>query len=260
MTYIRRAELNSKIEAGASLTGIRLATSTPMQRMAELDDADRERIVSELGEEAAKSRLVRFVISTEKRARDGWVIRADGWELEEYRKNPVVLWNHEARWGGPRIGDSAVYLDGKTLRAVCSFLPREVSELAYSLGEIAATRGHAASVGFSILDYLRVDDPLVLEEWPWALDITLVELTEWSLVNVPSDTDAYAEARARGIPTQAVADFAAELMDEGSPARAFLERLYASSREAPAPVVSAPAAPTIIEPTDWKKEIAGALG
>jgi hypothetical protein len=34
----------------------------------------------------------RFVASTEVPARDGMIIAADGWQLANYRKNPIVLW------------------------------------------------------------------------------------------------------------------------------------------------------------------------
>lgn len=166
---------------------------------AELLPDDRERVRAALGDDAAAGRLVPFVISTEARASDGHVIRANGWRLEQYKRNPVVLWSHDR--SAPRLGDSVVEVRDGVLRAVFSPLPREVSELAYSLGEVAATRGHAASVGFGIVE-AEPSSPEVRAEIPWALDITAAELDEWSLVNIGADPLALT-ARADGVRLRA---------------------------------------------------------
>jgi HK97 family phage prohead protease len=39
--------------------------------------------------------IVTAVVSTENVARDGAIIRADGWVLDSYVSNPVVLWGHD---------------------------------------------------------------------------------------------------------------------------------------------------------------------
>lgn len=43
-----------------------------------------------------KSRQVTVLVSTGKKARDGMIISPDGWVLEHYHVNPVVLWAHDA--------------------------------------------------------------------------------------------------------------------------------------------------------------------
>lgn len=166
---------------------------------AELLPDDRERVRAEFGDDAAAGRLVPFVISTEARAADGHVIRAGGWRLDGYKRNPVVLWNHDR--SAPRVGDSVVEVRGAELRAVFAPLPRDVSELAYALGEVAATRGHAASVGFGIVE-AQPAPPDVRTEIPWALDILQAELDEWSLVNIGADPLALT-ARADGVRLRA---------------------------------------------------------
>ena len=45
-----------------------------------------------------------FVISNGSIDRDFDTINPDGWNLENYRKNPVVLWNHE--WDDPPVAKS----------------------------------------------------------------------------------------------------------------------------------------------------------
>jgi len=162
---------------------------------AELLPEDRERVRAEFGDDAAAGRLVPFVISTEARAADGHVIRAAGWKLDAYKRNPVVLWNHDR--SAPRVGDSVVEVRGSELRAVFAPLPRDVSELAYALGEVAATRGHAASVGFGIVE-AEPSSADVRSEIPWALEILQAELDEWSLVNIGADPLALT-SRADGV-------------------------------------------------------------
>lgn len=175
-----------------------MRAAAPRVRTELLPD-DRERVRAALGDAAAGGRLVPFVISTEARASDGHVIRASGWRLEQYQRNPVVLWSHDR--SSPRLGDSVVEVRDNVLRAVFSPLPREVSELAYSLGEVAATRGHAASVGFGIVEASPAPAE-VRGEIPWALDITAAELDEWSLVNIGADPLALT-ARADGVRLRA---------------------------------------------------------
>ena len=45
--------------------------------------------------EDTDTRMVDFVASTEDVDRDGDVIRVQGWDVDEYRKNPVILWAHD---------------------------------------------------------------------------------------------------------------------------------------------------------------------
>ena len=47
---------------------------------------------------------VTFVLSTDEVDRHGDVVSADGWRLEAYRENPVLLWAHD--YQHPAIGDS----------------------------------------------------------------------------------------------------------------------------------------------------------
>ncbi len=210
--YLTRRAAQAAIqqrEADGDILDISLVrvTEAPSLRRDPSDD-ELAKAREALGDKALEgARVVPFVISTEKRASDGHTIAAEGWDLEQYRKNPVVLWGHET-WA-PRIGDSAVWVDtgdpGKrVLRAAAVFFPREVSELSHTLGEISALRGHAASVGFRILAANPAEEA-VRDKLPWALDIVSARLLEWSLVNVPADPDAIAEARERGIDTQPLA-------------------------------------------------------
>jgi hypothetical protein len=200
-------------------------------------DADVETVRATLGDDAAAGRLVPFTISTERRASDGHVILSSAWSLDRYRKNPVVLLGHD-RWG-TRIGDSVVSVVDNRLRAVASFFPREVSPLSWELGEISATRGHAASVGFRILRAHPAPED-VLKDTPWALDIDACRLDEWSLVTLGADEDAMTEARHEGLSTSAIAEALSRMLDEGrfdGALRSAAERAWKAA---------APTAPTVV--------------
>lgn len=231
------ATRESILEAGDKLAGLQLRSArASVERAAALTDSDRERVRAALGAEAASARLVRFVISTEVRASDGHTIAANGWQTDAYRANPVVLWQHNR--SRPRVADSVTWTEDGALRAVAAFVPREVDPFAFAVGELAALRGHAASVGFDILDATPAS-PEVRATIPWALDIQRAALLEWSLVNIPADAGAVVEARAAGIDTAPIAAEVERMLDERLEVavRAELERLHAAARSTPAPVV-----------------------
>lgn len=204
---------------------------------ADATDEDVAKVKAQLGDACAEGRIVPFTISTERRATDGHTIKAAGWALDRYRKNPVVLHGHD-RWR-PRIADSVVEVVGDRLRAVAAFFPRDLSPLSWELGEIAATRGHAASVGFRIIRAVPAPDD-VLENIPWALDIEACRLDEWSLVTIGADEDALVEARAEGLSTDAIGEALARILDEKQLSPALLaevERLHALANPRPSAVV-----------------------
>ena len=68
-----------------------------------------------------------FVISNEEVDRHGDVIRASGWQLESYQKNPVFLWAHD--YARPVIGRaSSVWRDPGRLLATIEFAPTEFAQ------------------------------------------------------------------------------------------------------------------------------------
>ena len=47
---------------------------------------------------SADNGTFRVIMTTEKKDRDGEVIKLDGWQFDNYMKNPVVLYGHNY-WG-----------------------------------------------------------------------------------------------------------------------------------------------------------------
>ena len=88
---------------------------------------------------------VTFVLSTDEVDRHGDVVSADGWLLEAYRENPVLLWAHDYRH--PAIGRAAsVWTEPHRLLAKMEFAPSAFAQEVAAL--YAAGFQWGVSVGF----------------------------------------------------------------------------------------------------------------
>ena len=174
-----------QIEAQPVTAGIKGADMTSMIR---------KTYTSEVAPVEGKPRVLRFTVSTEAPDRDGEVIKANGWVLDKYRLNPVVLWAHHA--GDPPIGKALeITPQAGRLVADVEFPQADVYEFAdtvYKLcqgGFLSAT-----SVGF-----------LPIKSQPGkgnvSKEYTSQELLEFSIVPVPSNPEALIHAREAGLIT-----------------------------------------------------------
>ena len=88
---------------------------------------------------------VTFVLSTDEVDRHGDVVCADGWRLEAYRENPVLLWAHDYRH--PAIGRAvSVWTEPHRLLAKIEFAPSAFAQEVAAL--YAAGFQWGVSVGF----------------------------------------------------------------------------------------------------------------
>ena len=152
---------------------------------------------------------IRMTISDGTRDRDQDTVNPRGWNLDWYKKNPVVLWAHSH--DTPPLGQSTkIECVGGKLVAEARFdvdiadysFPRTVVEL--------LKRGtlRAASVGFIPTKY--VESKAV----EGGVDFTEQELLEWSIVPVPSNRNALLEARSAGVDISPIVDWAGEVLDQ----------------------------------------------
>ena len=163
-----------------------------------------EREVAHQGQVAARPELVEgqarrrqaggetltFVASTGAVDRHGDTVAPEGWRLDAYRENPVVLWAHDYR--RPAIGRAqSVWRDGGALLARLEFAPTELGREVEGLYRQGYQQG--VSVGFR---------PLRFEERRDArtgafLGIRFLEqeLLEISAVPVPANRGALLERR-----------------------------------------------------------------
>ena len=140
--------------------------------------------------DAHRDDVLSFTISTAGIDRDNDILAIDGWELDSFRKNPVMLWAHDASL--PPIARSlAEWVEGDSLRSRAEFTP---ADLAHPLGDgFGATVArmfrerflNTTSVGFRPL------------EWEWSerdsgdgIDFSKQELLEFSAVPVPANAEA----------------------------------------------------------------------
>jgi hypothetical protein len=126
------------------------------------------------------------VITTENVDRYGEVIKLDGWELENYMNNPVVLLSHDSSQPPIGIATGVVSRDGKMI-ATGKFAPASANPVAqqirqlYDLGIMRAT-----SVGF-------------IEKEREGNLITKAELLEFSFVSIPANPFALSTMVKSGI-------------------------------------------------------------
>ncbi|MCE1187010.1 MAG: hypothetical protein LWW92_15580, partial [Rhodocyclales bacterium] len=69
-----------------------------------------------------ESRTLTAVISTETQDREGDIIRAAGWDLASFQKNPVIPWAHNYD-GLPVAKATRVWVEGASLMAEIQFPP-----------------------------------------------------------------------------------------------------------------------------------------
>jgi len=159
----------------------------------------------------AGGRRVSFTISTGAidRARD--TIAVDGWHLDAYRQNPVVLWGHQS--GDLPLGVAeSVGVSAGRLKATVRFAepgkdyqtdewPSHLPTPETVLSMIRGGFLRATSVGFLPVTSAWNDKR-------GGVDFMEQELLEFSIVPVPANAEALQDARAKGFD---VAPFVSEL-------------------------------------------------
>lgn len=134
----------------------------------------------------AGDNVIEFVASDETIDRDGDIIRASGWDLKNYKKNPVVLLGHD--YGSFPIGKApSIRVEDKALIAPVEFALEDsgnVGEVAFKLAKGGFLRG--MSVGFRAI--AKEEDEDVAPGYIF----TKQELFEVSIVTVPANPNALA--------------------------------------------------------------------
>lgn len=151
----------------------------------------------------------RFVISNGDVDRYDSTVNVEGWKLEHYRMNPVVMWAHQI-YSDPPIGRSvSVGVEGKELVAEVEFVKREVYPFAGMVRDLVAGGFlRAASVSWDPIKWVYNEGRSY-----WAVDYLEQELLEWSIVPVGGNAEALIEARAAGVSLDPLAGWAEEQLD-----------------------------------------------
>jgi hypothetical protein len=127
-----------------------------------------------------------FVASEESADRLGDVIAVDGWDITEFKKNPVFLWSHDH--SVPPIGNvPKIWKDGRQLLNSVSWDDEdEFARLIHGKYDRRVMR--AESVGFRALDFKTNDGG--------GINFVKQELLEISAVAIPAHPHAIAKAMA----------------------------------------------------------------
>ena len=147
-------------------------------------------------------RQIEFIVSTDTRDRAGDIVRADGWELDNYRKNPVFLWAHD--YTRPPIG-RAIEIEAiaapkrasgssGVLRAVDEFADTEFALEIFDLYSDKIL--NAVSAGFDPIEWQAMfeeNDRFV------GIEYTRQELLEHSGVPVPMNPETLQRAIQKGM-------------------------------------------------------------
>lgn len=131
---------------------------------------------------------LRMTLSTSDLDRDGERIDQSGWLLENYRKNPVILWAHD--WARPAIGYMKELEAGEALTGELVFNDREYDSFGWGIGERLKNGSlRCGSVGFRVIEAEVVNHTLHPEE---KADVIFrkQELLEFSICNIPANPNA----------------------------------------------------------------------
>jgi HK97 family phage prohead protease len=132
------------------------------------------------------SRSFTFTISSATPDRMGDTVAVEGWKLENYKRNPVVLWGHDGTML-PVGRATRVWVQGGKLKATAELAPASVSQYAERVRSmIAGGWLNATSVGFAPTKFKFSDD----KKRPYGIDFLEQELLEFSIVSIPANPDA----------------------------------------------------------------------
>lgn len=158
--------------------------------------------------------VIPWVLSDESTDRMGDIISADGWHLDNFKKNPVILWGHGG--GGVLDGDEPIgkatnlRVEKKRLIADLVFAVEESDRAARKFKLANSGYIKAGSVGFKPMKVERVED----EEERTRLGLGRYgvlykeqELLEFSLVAVPANPHALQQSIKAGEITESDAEW-----------------------------------------------------
>lgn len=152
--------------------------------------------------EITEGRKASFVASEESIDRMGDIIRVRGWELDNFRKNPVLLWGHKSE--EPPIGGvNSIGIQGTKLIADVEFATKDQNPFADQIYQmVQAGYIRAVSVGFMPLEEPEIRRGKGGEFLGY--EFTRQELHELSVVSVPAHQDALAYAKGLHFDTKRI--------------------------------------------------------
>lgn len=211
------------------------------------------------------AKVIDFVITDGSEDRYGDTIDPAGWEMDNFVKNPVLLWAHDYRTApvGKLLEPRIV---GKKVKAkVGEWVPREISEFAWMVEQMVRQGFlNAVSVGFRPLEWEYVSPE------SYSIAYTSQELLEVSVVPVPANPNALVAAKSAGLWGASMDEWLTKTLDEKTapaPVLLLAERAFKVVRgqtvqtpaRSPGEGDEGPALPEVLELRDALKAHTAAL-
>ncbi len=173
-------------------------------------------VVKQEGED--EDRTLLFTISTDSVDRDNDTISVKGWKLANFKKNPVVLFAHDARTP-PIATATRVFTEDGRLKSAAKFLPPDLADhdhvrfadMIFQMLKHKFMR--ATSVGFRPIEIKEPEEERG-SGFMSGLDFTKQELLEYSIVPVPANPEALQEARSIGIDVKPYKAWMEHVLDD----------------------------------------------
>jgi len=160
----------------------------------------------EIKDENPEARTIRFRISTGAVDRERDVIKPTGWKLDEYKRNPTVLFAHDYT-SLPIAKAIELSQDQQGLSAVAEFASIDLYPFADTVYRmVRAGFLNATSVGFKPIEWSYNEDRR-------GVDFSAQSLLEFSVVPVPANSECLVEARNMGIDTLPLKEWAEKILD-----------------------------------------------
>lgn len=157
--------------------------------------------------EQVGDREFNFVGSDESEDSYGDIVRAEGWDLRRYKKNPIVLFGHDARL--PIGYSKKVGVEGKRLLHTIKLADEGTSEFIDTTAKLMAQKIiKAVSVGFR-----PVKDPEIRRDGDGnflGFVFNGQELLELSVVSIPANPNALSLAKSWGVKDATIRRMVAE--------------------------------------------------
>ena len=151
----------------------------------------------------AESRTATFVFSDESVDLYGDTIAARGWDWSAFENNPVALFGHDSSKPEYVVGKAKnLRVQGSRLVGDIEFMEASVNPTADTVYQMV--KGgflNAVSVGFMPLEWVATKD----KSRPGGIDFKRQSLMEISIVPLPANQNALAQARAAGIDVDRLA-------------------------------------------------------
>jgi HK97 family phage prohead protease len=177
-----------------------------------VDQSNFHRLATARPKVYADGRKIRFCFSDGSIDRMGDTISPFGWDLSDFKRNPVALWSHDST--APPIGRASnIAVEGNRLMGDIEFADVETYSFADTIYRLLVGKFlQAVSVGFLPTEFAFANDP----DRGGGIDFKKQQLLEISVCPVPANAGALAEARAKGFDTRPLSRWAERAIDCGS--------------------------------------------